>query len=166
MDQPQESDVAASKGKFSQQAAGGVVLMAVAGLAIIGSRNLETGSLAEIGPGLFPRALAAFLMFTSALLLWRGWQPRTVPDSRFLTGRSLRAVVAILGAVLVFGLTIRGLGLLLATPIAILVSGFAGSDTRWVELSIFAVALTVFCSGLFRFALSLPIPLAPWLLGY
>jgi hypothetical protein len=28
------------------------------------------------------------------------------------------------------------------------------------------LVMTAFCVGLFKFALGLPIPLAPWLLGY
>ena len=32
--------------------------------------------------------------------------------------------------------------------------------------TLFGGLMTVFCIGLFKFALGLPIPLAPWLVGY
>ncbi len=166
MEGSRESGPSTSKSQMPQWAGGGLILMAIAGFAVFGSRNLETGSLAEIGPGLFPKALAIFLMIAAVFLLWTGWQSRLGADRINFTGRSVRAVIAILGAVFVFGLTVRSLGLAFATPIAILVSGFADSGTRWLELAIFASALTAFCAVLFRFALGLPIPLAPWLLGY
>ena len=46
-----------------------------------------------------------------------------------------------------------------------LVAGFAADDLKWKELIIFTAAMSVVCALLFKYALSLPIPLAPWLLG-
>jgi hypothetical protein len=79
-------------------------------------------------------------------------------------------------AVVLFAMTIRGyelgpvhipeLGLVVATPLAVIVSGLAAKDTKLTELLLFATMMTVFCVGLFRFALGLPLPVAPWLIGY
>jgi ABC-type Fe3+-siderophore transport system permease subunit len=80
--------------------------------------------------------------------------------------------VGVVAALVVFSLTIRGtgfipaLGVTGATLLAILIAGFASRDTRWLDLVVFAVVLTAFCTVLFRFLLALPLPLAPWLLGY
>jgi Tripartite tricarboxylate transporter TctB family len=147
-----------------QQALGGIVVAALAAFAIVGVRNLDVGTLDGIGPGLFPIALASLLL---ALGLAVALTPARAEDGAFtFTWQSARGLIAILGAVAVFGFTIRPLGLTLATPIAIMISGLADRDTRWLELSAFAVVLTLFCAGLFRFVLGLPIPFAPWLLGY
>ena len=77
---------------------------------------------------------------------------------------------------LLFALTIRGvdfgvfkfpaLGLSVAGPLAIIFSGFADKESRFWELILFAVGLTLGCIGVFKFVLRLPIPVAPWLLGY
>jgi putative tricarboxylic transport membrane protein len=72
----------------------------------------------------------------------------------------------ILGAVVVFGLSVRPLGLAVAGPLAIMIGAFASEDVRWIEAVVFGLLITAFCAGLFKFALGLPIPLAPWLLGY
>ena len=72
----------------------------------------------------------------------------------------------VLGGVVVFGLTVRPLGLLVAGPLAIVVAAFASDEVRWKETLPFGALMTAFCIGLFKFALGLPIPLAPWLLGY
>ncbi len=79
---------------------------------------------------------------------------------------SLRGMVFVFGAVIAFGLTVRPLGLAVAGPLAVIISGFASEETRWVETIVFGLVMTVFCVGLFKYALGLPIPLAPWLLGY
>jgi putative tricarboxylic transport membrane protein len=68
--------------------------------------------------------------------------------------------------VLLFGLTVRPLGLAVAGPLVIIVSGFASSESRLIESVIFGVIMTVFCLLLFKVLLTLPVPVAPWLLGY
>ena len=42
----------------------------------------------------------------------------------------------------------------------------ASRETRPVETLIFGTVITIFCLLLFKFALNLPIPVAPWLIGY
>jgi putative tricarboxylic transport membrane protein len=78
----------------------------------------------------------------------------------------LRGPLFVLGAMVVFGMAVRPLGLAVAGPLAIAVSAFASSEVRWRETLVYGLAMTAFCIGLFKFALGLPIPLAPWLLGY
>ena len=84
-------------------------------------------------------------------------------------------MIFVLGGAVLFGLTIRGfelgpikvpqLGLVVSGPLVVLIAGLAAEDRSWKELIIFAVVMTTFCALLFKYALSLPIPLAPWLLG-
>jgi putative tricarboxylic transport membrane protein len=67
---------------------------------------------------------------------------------------------------LAFGVAVRPLGLVVAGPLAIVIGAFASDEVRWGETLVFGALMTVFCIALFKFALGLPIPLAPWLLGY
>jgi hypothetical protein len=57
------------------------------------------------------------------------------------------------------------LGLIAAGPLAIAIGG-ARDEVRWRETILVGAVVTAFCIGLFKFALGLPIPLAPWLVGY
>jgi putative tricarboxylic transport membrane protein len=79
---------------------------------------------------------------------------------------SIRGPLLVLGGVVAFGLTVRPLGLVVAGPLAIVIAALASDEVRWGETILFGAVVTVFCIGLFKFALGLPIPLAPWLLGY
>jgi Tripartite tricarboxylate transporter TctB family len=150
---------------------GGAVVAAVAVVAFASAQGLEFGSLAEIGPGLFPVALAALLFALSMVLIVTGFLKSGLPDS-FSGKMAGRALLAIMAALVVFALTIKGtgltpaLGVTGATPLAILIAGFASPETRWRDLVIFAILLTASCAVLFRFLLGLPLPLAPWILGY
>ena len=87
---------------------------------------------------------------------------------------SLRAPVFLLAAAGAFGLSVRPLGLVVAAPLGILLSLQASADVahganqrrRLLESVAFALGLTLFCVLLFRTLLSLPMPVAPWLIGY
>jgi len=78
----------------------------------------------------------------------------------------IRGPLFVLGAVVAFGLTVRPLGLVVAGPLAILIGSLASSEVRWKETIVVGAVVTAVCVGLFKFALGLPIPLAPWLIGY
>ena len=66
-----------------------------------------------------------------------------------------------LSGVIVFAFTIRPLGLVVAGPLAVIVSALADKDTRPVEVAILALALTVASGLMFKELLSLPIPFDP-----
>jgi len=157
--------------RSSQDMAGGLFMILLAGLAFVLSSDLPLGTLRQIGPGMLPKSFAVIcaalgLMLCLSSLRFNGEK---------LAGWSWRGVIFVLGGAIVFGLTIRGfdvgpirvpsLGLLVSGPLVVLIAGCAAEDVKWKELIIFAVAMTTFCALLFKYALSLPIPLAPWLLG-
>ena len=145
-----------------QDFAGGLVIIAVAVFAFWQAFALPVGTLGGMGPGMLPRSLAVLLGVLGALLLADSiWQAGT-PLDRW----SVRGPLLVLGAVVAFGLAIRPLGLLVAGPLAIVIAAFACDEVRWKETLPFGAVMTVFCIGLFKYALGLPIPLAPWLLGY
>ena len=157
--------------RSSQDMAAGLFMILLAGLAFVLARDLPLGTLRQIGPGMLPISFAAICAALGLMLC--------ISSLRFngekLTGWSWRGVIFVLGGAVLFGLTVRGfdigplkvpqLGLIVSGPLVVLVSGLAAEDRKWKELVIFAVAMTTFCALLFKYALGLPIPLAPWLLG-
>ncbi len=161
---------------LSQTMISGLVMAAIGALALLLSRKLSFGSLAEIGPGFFPSVLAAILILIGIVLMGQSIVEHRQGGGEALERWSVRQIASVLGAVLLFGMTIRGmtigplavpaLGLLAAVPLALLFAGMADRATRWRDLVILAVVLTAGTTLLFRFILGLPIPVAPWLIGY
>jgi hypothetical protein len=93
--------------------------------------------------------------------------PKGGSAARAVSGQRVwRAPLCLLLAAMVFGLSVRPLGLVVATPLSLLLAALASPDSRRQQSLWFALGMTVFCVLLFRQLLSLPIPLAPWLLGY
>jgi putative tricarboxylic transport membrane protein len=150
--------------QLNGQTLGGAVLVAAGVIALVSTGGLEAGTLADIGPALFPRALAALLLILGAAILLAGI--RAGAGGEALQAWKLRPLVSILGGILLFGLTVRTVGIVFAAPLALMTAGFATAETKWGELALFVAVLTAFCSILFRLVLGLPIPLAPWLFGY
>lgn len=207
-----------------QDFAAGLLLIAIAAFALYASADLDAGTLASIGPGMLPRSVAIIVGLFGIAIAAGSF----TADGPRLERWSFRGPFFVLGAVLVFAGTIRGLwidalgarlglailagtaawfvaprvlpgvargsvigrmlisiavaglvivlassivpaglswqvpipgGLIVAGPLVVLISGFAEPELRWRELLIFMVIMNVFCIGLFRFALNLPIPL-------
>lgn len=157
--------------RSTQDLAAGLFMIALAGIAMVLSWDLSMGTLRQLGPGMLPKSFAVICAFLGALLVLSSLRF----EGEQLSGWSWRGVFFVLGAACVFALCIRGfdfgpihvpqLGLAVAGPLVILVSGLAADDFRPKELVIFAVVMSTACALLFKYALSLPIPLAPWLLG-
>ena len=141
---------------------GGLAVIAIAGLAFWLARDLPGGTSGGMGPGTLPKGLAALLGLLGAALMVSSLMEEGETMQRW----TLRGPLLILGALVVFGLAVRPLGLAVAGPLAIVIGALASDEVRWRETLVFGVVMTAFCIGLFKYALGLPIPLAPWLLGY
>jgi putative tricarboxylic transport membrane protein len=144
-----------------QDFAAGLSLVGLAAFALWHSAELDAGTLGQMGPGMLPKGLAILtgllgLAIAATAFRWPG---------PALERWSVRAPLFILGSVVLFGLTVRPLGLVVAGPLAFLSASLADRSARLVETLGYAALLTVLCLGLFVGALGLPIPIAPWLLG-
>ncbi len=141
--------------RVSKDLVAGLVLVVVGAVALCATRGLAAGSLRAVGPGALPRALALLVLaggaMMSAAAVVRGGEP---------LGRwPLRGPVFVTLAILAFAATVRTVGLALAGPVVVVVSSAASPETRPVEILVFAVVMTAFSVGLFRYALGLPIPI-------
>ncbi|HET8540890.1 MAG TPA: tripartite tricarboxylate transporter TctB family protein [Anaeromyxobacter sp.] len=132
----------------------GASLVALAVCALAATADLATGTMRGLGPGMLPRSVAVAVgavgLAVAALSL--------VKDGPSLGRWPLRGPVFVSLAVVAFALTIRTVGLAVAGPLVVLVSGAASAESRPRELALFALVMTAFCVGLFRYALGLPIP--------
>lgn len=150
-----------------QSLAGGLVLLALAALALWLTRDLPQGTLGEMGPAMLPRWLAVGVGLCGlALLAGAVLQP-----GEALEGWHLRGPLMVTAGIVAFALTIRsfplgsvttpGLGLVAAGPLSILISSYATSEATLRERLCLALGLTAFCMVLFADVLNLPVPLYP-----
>jgi hypothetical protein len=142
-----------------QDFAAGLFLVAVAGFAIWQASDLPLGTLRAMGPGMLPRAVALMVAAGGVMLIILSFVQRGPALERV----HWRGPFFILGGIILFALTIRTLGLLLAGPIAMFFGSMASDEFRWKESIVFALALTGLCIVLFKFILGLPIPVVAFM---
>jgi putative tricarboxylic transport membrane protein len=155
-------DAARRTGWVPRDIGAGIFLMLIAAIGIMMTGDLGSGDSVGIGPGLMPLGVSGLLALVGIVVLIGGVSTRNETVSL----GSLRGPVFVLGAVALFAATVRPLGLAIAGPIAVVISALADPQSKPLEIAIFTVAITTFCVLLFKYALRLPIPLAPILLGY
>jgi hypothetical protein len=157
---------------------GGIFLILLGALGLSGGYELPFGTLSGIGSGLLPRVVSLLVLGFGVLLVVQSF----LADGERLERWHLRGPLFVLGSVVLFAFVIRGstltfggvlgvpviasikipaLGLIVAGPLAMLVSGFASKETRFVEAIIFAVVMTLLAGLLFKDLLGLPIPFDP-----
>ncbi len=133
---------------------GAVWLLALSAFALVSTGNLDAGTLRTMGPGMLPRSIAIAIGVAGLLLVLMSF----VRNGPSLGRWPLRAPIVITLAVVAFALTIRTVGLAVAGPLVVIVSGGASPESRPRELVIFGIIITALCIGLFRYLLHLPIP--------
>ena len=139
----------------------GGVFIALGGAFAIGSLAYDIGSPVRMGPGYVPLALGLMLAGLGILVIIKGLiAGEGVP----IGGVDRRAVVLVTAALLFFGITVRGLGVVGALFGASLLAALARSQTPPREALLIAVALTALSVVIFIVALQLRLPLVgPWI---
>lgn len=142
----------------------GVVFVGV-GLAFgVAASGYEIGSALRMGPGYFPLALAGALVLLGAAIVAKGLRA-TAPDEP-IGAPPWRGLALLLGSVVFFGATVRGLGLAPALLVAIFASALASRRNNPARAAVLAVGLTLFCVLIFVVGLGVPLPLlGPWIGG-
>jgi uncharacterized membrane protein len=121
--------------------------------------SLPVGSALRMGPGYFPLVLAGLLVLAGVAIALRSIGNDAARNAPI----PWRGLVVLLPAPIVFGATIRGLGLVAAVALVVLISAFASRRASPQLAVLLAVGLTVFCVGVFHYGLGLPIRLfGPW----
>ena len=142
------------------------LIFVVFGLAFaITSLRYELGTPLRMGPGYFPLALGGLLVFLGLLIVGKGFIPGSSTEGEGRLGSvPWRALFLIVLALLFFGLTVRGLGLVPATAVSALLTALASYRTGILVAVAIAAGLTVLCVLIFVLALQLRLPLfGPWL---
>jgi Tripartite tricarboxylate transporter TctB family len=129
----------------------------------ITSLSYELGTPLRMGPGYFPLVLGGILVFLGLLIAGKGFVSSTPAEER-PGSVPWRALALIVLALLFFGLTVRGLGLVPATAVTALLTALASYRTGILTAMAVAAGLTVLCVLIFVVALQLRLPLlGPWL---
>lgn len=140
----------------------------VFGLAFaIGGSQYDVGTALRMGSGYVPIALGGILTVLGLVIVvasFRGVDPTVANADRGPI--PWQRMGLLVGAIMVFGFTVDGLGLGPSLLVTTFMAALAGHDTRAVRAAVVAVGLTALCLAIFVFALQLRLPiLGDWLGG-
>lgn len=136
---------------------GGLALVALAAFAIYAASDLPGQRGFAFGPGTAPRLFASLLLVFGIIIAAMGVLMDGPPLEKF----HFRGVLLIAAAIFCFAAMIRPVGLVPATFIAFMIAATASKETRYIESTIMAIAMTIFCVVLFVYLLNLPFQLWP-----
>ena len=137
----------------------------LAGLLLVGfglgalliARTYKMGTAFRMGSGYFPAMLASLLILIGVIVAALALRSGEVK----LPKVAWRPLIMISVAVALFGLILKGAGLLLATFAMVIVSRLARPGYPWIETVVLSVALSVLYATIFYFALKIQMPLLP-----
>ncbi|SFZ86577.1 Tripartite tricarboxylate transporter TctB family protein [Devosia enhydra] len=123
--------------------------------------NYPLGTPFRMGPGFMPVALGGVLVALGLAILLKSLRGGENVDQH---APPWRAIVLISGAVVFFGLTIRGLGLVPTVFITVAITALASRMNNILAALIIALGMTVLCTLVFAVGLRVTVPLfGPWL---
>jgi len=119
------------------------------------------GTASRMGPGYFPFVLGNALGILGLIILLKSLVTNGGVVSKF----AWRPIAWILGGVIIFGLTVKMVGLALAIVTLVIIASFGGHEFKLKEQLIAAVILAAFSIGVFVYGLKLPFPIWPSFFG-
>lgn len=136
---------------------GGLLMLAIGLFAAIKGQEYEFGVLQRMGPGYFPVVLGTMLAIMGLII--------AVP-AFFRSGSAVqvawKSFLLIMASIVVFALTLKSLGIVVATALSVVVSSLADNETRWKGRLLIAAGVALLTYVIFIMGLSMVLPVWPW----
>ena len=133
----------------------GLIYLFVGSGALIISRDYDMGTAVKMGPAYFPTILSVLLMGIGVISVLRSFLKSGTPIGVV----AWKGLALIMASTLLFGMIVRGAGLLLALPLLVIVSALASTRFSWKTSLLEAAGITVFCILIFLKGLGVPLPI-------
>jgi hypothetical protein len=137
----------------------GIIFLFFGIAAVVIGQDYPMGRAGKMGPAYFPTILGSLLILVGLIAVARSFVRHGEAIGKFY----IKELVLILAAVILFGILMRGAGLVPATIVLIVLSAYASPQFRWGESLLLAAGLAVFSVLIFAKLLGLPMAaFGPW----
>lgn len=113
------------------------------------------GSLQQMGPGFFPRALGVILVGFGAVTMFRGLRSAIAVEGAW----GWFPLAMLTAAIVAYGWLMEHVGLIPSLVVLVVASAYAGKEFRWGEVAVLAAAMCALAVTIFVWGLGLPYPL-------
>ena len=131
------------------------------GIKPLGIPGYSMGVPARMGPAFFPFWLGMMLFVLGLLIAFTGFKHGGTEEDRHFPVFHWKPNLCVLGAIVLFGLVMKSIGMLIAGVALIVIAGLGSAQFRLKRSIILGVVLSVLCAMVFVWGLKLPIPLCP-----
>ena len=139
----------------------GAIFIAFGAYFALEALRYDFGTPFRMGPGFMPVVLGGILIALGIAVAAKGMGK---PDEEAAPPWPLRGIVLVLGTILFFAATIRGLGFIPVVLIAAFATALSSSRNTWLSSLIISAGLCVLCLLIFVVGLGMIVPLiGPWL---
>jgi hypothetical protein len=146
--------------RLSDDTISGLLFIALAiFFATTAARTLEIGEFRLMGPGLFPILISTLLAIIGVAVIFTG---RRVEEQPKHFPVPLRGLFFIIGAPVVFALTVRSFGLVPALFLSIAMAVLASRKIGFVKGALIVIGMTAFCVAVFSYGIGLTAQLFVW----
>ena len=125
--------------------------------------SYSMGTAARMGPGYFPHWLGILMTIIGAVILLSSLAPKA--EKTKVDRFDFKILGIIVGAIVLFGFTLRPLGLVISLFLLVAISSMASHEHSWKVSLLNALFLTVLCWLAFVKGLGLIFPIWPAFLG-
>ncbi|MCC5979927.1 MAG: tripartite tricarboxylate transporter TctB family protein [Salinarimonas sp.] len=144
------------KGKDIGDILGGALLIAIGLFAAIYAQRYNFGTAAQMGPGFFPVVLGVILIGLGVVIAVPAFaRIGEMPEFRW------QPLGLVMAAIILFSVTLRPLGLILATMASVFVAASADRNFTWFGRAVTSVGIAVLVFLIFRLGLGMNLPVWP-----
>ncbi|QDZ11521.1 tripartite tricarboxylate transporter TctB family protein [Devosia ginsengisoli] len=141
--------------------ASGAIFVALGGYFALEAMKYDFGTPFRMGPGFMPVVLGGILVALGVAVAATGFGK---PDAEAPPAWPWRGIVLVLGTIIFFAATIRGLGFIPVVLISGLATALSSSRNSLLSALVISVGLCVLCMLIFVVGLGLLVPwIGPWL---
>jgi len=141
--------------------ASGALFVAFGGYFALEALKYDFGTPFRMGPGFMPVVLGGILMALGVAVAIKGMGK---PDEEASAPWPWRGLVLVLGAIIFFSATIRGLGFIPVVLITAFATAMSSTRNKPLSALVVAVGLCLLCYVIFVVGLGMIVPLfGPWL---
>jgi hypothetical protein len=119
--------------------------------------HYQMGTAVRMGPAYFPTVLGGMLAALGLMVLLESFAIEGPPVPTF----HFKPLLLISFGCVVYGYTMKPLGLVIATALLVFITAYGGHEFKWKEVLILYVVLIIFSVLVFVKGLTLPFPLWP-----
>lgn len=146
--------------RVNPQLIAGLLFVLIGAAFLLGSLDLSYGTWRKIGPGAFPGLVASGLIAMGLIVAFTAEKHEAGKKQPSLYSSKVTFIIA---AIVVFGLVVRGGGLLPAIFCCCFISSFASRPLQPAKSALYGLGLGAACSLAFIKGLGMPISIiGPW----